>query len=464
MQIAFTLLAIAMMAYCLIVRLPRDRFAGVLLFLFWSLVLGSVWADPLQPALLTIAAVLLVVHWTRLFRVKGSDSESVATLTRELRASAYRDRERGIHRAAESRTQESRRLLIERLSEVDASEDEEELMTIIRALLDGWGPAALIDAWSELPAQSRMDFLEFARGNARFPHQELLPIARRGMRDKHEAIGRLAWRTYAYTVTSAVDNKREDFDFTAWLADSESDPDAEIQGLRCRLEQKRVAETQNLGLDSLLTRYRAEVFKSARPTAVTLGVAQPTELDLDGGGELRLPQGSHSGSLSGSFDSAQDVVHDGWVYRLELDDLEGRRACIEATWSSESFFGEILDSRHDDRRCWFEEAPDEVVRAFSLQPFVGPVVAYGDAWDLYAPCVDGERLQPEERQILKCIIAVGPAADEQESRLAFLLYEIEDAANDGDEIRPFVTTIGLSRWLLEPDGEDPVDGVIAKLL
>ncbi len=451
MKIAITVLGVAMVLYSILVRIPRDRFGGLRLIGFWLALTASVWVD--QPWLVPLAIVLIA--WPMATKALGlvGLGDPVKGIDVALGADFYRDRERGIRRAVELATPEAWSVLVAHLANVDAGEDEEELMAIFRGLVDGWGAQHVADQWDQYPAQAKVDVLEFARGSQQFKPEEVLVLSRRGMDDEHETIARASWRTYAYTVTTGVELGRGDFDCGAWLRETAEDPNKDVQELRARLEEKRLALLQTQGLDALVARYRAEVFKAIRPTAMELSISGAQRLQSESGETLELAVGTHAGQLSGKVDSAQDAVNEGWSFVFELKDTQGRPWRIESVWFAEDFFGEILESQHDANRPWFDAAPEELERAFSLSPLVGPVVAYGDAWELYAPKVEGEELQPVKDQVLSCLIANVPGQGGQPARLGFLLYEVEDAAQGGDDRRPFVTIIDLERLLFAGEGE-----------
>jgi hypothetical protein len=412
--------------------------------------------------ILALIGALVVALIARTSSREGPGDSPNSRIDR-LKAREFSEREVGIRAAAELGTPEARRSLLDHLAGIDASEGEGELLLVFQSLLSGWGVEHMVAHWTDLPDRARMDFLVLAEGSSQFTRESLLALSRRGMEDEQQAVSRRAWRTYGYTVTSAFERDGEQFDFAEWLSQTEADPNSDIQGLRRSLQQKRMAETQNHSLESLTARYRVEVFKVARGTSIMLNAEDGHELTLADGTVLRLPAGAYPGMIGGSFDNAHDAVQEGWKFELDLEDVEGSSVRIESTWSTDSFFGEILDARHDQHRCWFDEAPEELVRAFSVQPFAGPVVAYGDTWDMYEPRIDGEAVVPEKCQVLSALIAVVPHEGGPGSQLALLLYEFEDAANDGDEVRPFVTTIDLSHWVLE-EGEDAIDCLTARIL
>jgi hypothetical protein len=409
-------------------------------------------------------ALLCLLLYFFLRRRAGGNSNPLGCLSVELGSESYREREHAIRAARELGGDEARALLLEHLSSVRAGDDEQELLTLYRALIDGWGAQTLARDWNQLPEQSRLDFLEFSRGSRKFSRAEVLVLARRGMDDLETQIASKAWRTYAYTVTSGFEHPEQGFDVPGWLRESATDSNADIQALRTRFEQRRLAEAETQGLEALVSRFRREVFKNAQPQSVDLCCSVDYVLDLEASGELQLPRGVYLGTLTGSFDNAQNAVAAGWTFSLELPDVDGEPWQLESTWDSGEFFAEILDGRNDATRLWWEDAPEEICSAFSTHPFVGPVVAYGDAWDLYQPSIDGEALMPEKKQLLKCLIAVLPAASEAGSRLAFLLYAVEDGANAGDELRPFVTSIPLERWMVGAAHEEVTEATRARSL
>jgi len=294
---------------------------------------------------------------------------------------------------------------------------------------------------------------------------EVLERARREMEASDEIVAREAWRTYAYTVTTGFEGARRDFDFEVWLRETAEDEHPELRRLRSGLEERRMAEARHPDLEALVARYRREVFKHARPRRVQLHLAEARSLPREGGGELRLEAGNYAGELRGTFDNAQDAVLEGWSLELELEDAGGRRLCITSRRSATSFFEELLDSRHDAGRARFEEAPAELAQAFALRPFVGPVVAFGDGWARCTPRLDGEPIELRGSQLLSGLLAHAPEEPGEESRLAVLLYELElaDGDEEDEEAPPFVTTVPLSRLLLEV-GEDDVDEVVARVV
>lgn len=464
MQIAFTLLGCAMIAYCLMVRMARERAAAWRLIAFWLLLIASVWLSAMATTFLAIAGVLIVWHWIARLRSGLGAGTSVDAVGKALESKLFRDRERAIRQIADEASPEGLERLIAHLEGVRADEDEDEMLTVFRAFIDGWGAERVAGIWADLPDQSRMDFLEFAQGCSRFAPDEVLEISRRGMEDEHEEIARRAWRTYAYTVTAAVDRKREDFDFANWSLRTQADANQDIQGLRCRLEQRFEAEAQNQNLDALVSKYRNESFITAKEREVSVLVPKERLIETSEGSEVRLPAGTYKAKLGGEFDNAQNAVIEGWTFALEMEGVEGKRLALEATWPSGSFFGAILESKNDEQRFWFEDAPDEVKRAYAMSPFVGPVVAYDDIWDLYEPRVNGEPIALVKKQVLSCLMALVPGEGTAESQLACLLYEIEDAHQEGDEVRPFVTLLPVSRWFFDPSEGETFETLVARTL
>lgn len=462
MTIAVTILCGLMMAYCLVIQVPKDRLGGLRRFLFWAALLGALWLEGPRPFLQGLAVVLLI--WPLVLRVfgRGDVGGSGVKLAQALASGNYRDRELAIRAAAESGEEDARQTLISHLANVDAQEDEDELLQIARSLIDGWGLETALSSWGEWPARARMDLMEFCQGSSRFKPAEVMALSRRGMDDDQEAIARRAWRTYAYTVTTSDERQSPDFDFQSWMASTAQDPNTEIQGLRTRLEQKRVAQAQNQGIDVLSSRYRSESFKQARPQRVKLQVEQLQTLESEDGEERELPAGLWTGELSGSFDNAQDAVHEGRRFQLDLESVDGEALRITAVWEHVAFFFEILNERYDEGRVWLDDADDDIRKALSSHPFVGPVVTYGDTWDLLGPKISGETLALIKKQLVSCLIAVLPPEEDQETRLVFLLFEIEDAEEEGDEIRPFVNLIPLSRWILGGEGSEGPESLIVE--
>lgn len=283
--------------------------------------------------------------------------------------------------------------------------------------------------------------------------EDTLALARRAMDDEDEAGARQAWKTYALFVTRAFESRAPDFDAQGWLARSAGDPHPDVQTLRASLGASLEARARTQGLAGLVAQYRAEVFKEARATPVRLATSREQVLRDPGGRELRLPAGLWDGTLSGTFDNAQNAIRDGWSLRFEFADAAGARWCIEALWDAEALFSELLDARRDGERVWFEEAEASLRGSLGAGAFVGPIATYGLAWDELAPRVGGELLEPVKEQLLLGLVACLPR-ERAGTQLAFLCYELEDEEREGDEAPPFVTTVELEELLLAESGED----------
>ena len=94
--------------------------------------------------------------------------------------------------------------LASHLANERASDEEDELLVVFRALAKGWGAQVVSQRWEELPARARSEFLRFARGTGEFPRNDLLWITRRGMDDGDGTIAARAWEAYEAAVRGAV--------------------------------------------------------------------------------------------------------------------------------------------------------------------------------------------------------------------------------------------------------------------
>jgi hypothetical protein len=417
-------------------------------FLFWCLITAALWSD--AQWLLPLAGVLLV--WHLLARRFGAAEKSSDELLNALQSEHYNERERGLLEGAELATPAAHRALLSHLEKTAGTEGSEELLGTARALVRGWGLETLIDGWDQLSAPVRMRLLEALQDAQGFERMDVLKLARRGMQDGDVAIARRGWRTYAYSVTFAVERQLADFDFPAWYAQSADDSHEELQVLRTSLEKKRLAEADTQGVDVMVARYRREVFKVFPAREVCLGVSKDCQVSFEGGDDFLLHAGLYTGTLTGLFDNAQDAIADGWQVRFEGLNSQGEKLGLDYAWEASVLFGEILSASHDDQRCWLESAPEEIIRAFALQPVVGPAVAWTDELDEVHPQVEGEALDLEPTQLLSCLIAQIPKGVGAGGELAFLLYETTDA--EDNEIRPFVTVMDLEVLLLGLSSRD----------
>ncbi|MFT7668162.1 MAG: hypothetical protein ACI8X5_000849 [Planctomycetota bacterium] len=396
----------------------------------------------ISTVLILVVGIALAIRFA--LRRSSEKANPLARVGNSLQASTRTEREIGIRRAVESATPEAWTLLVELFGRLNSDTDSDERRQIFRELIKGWGRKRLVDHWDELPAHTRMDFLELANADGTFARSDLLLVARSSMRDSDDSLARHAWRIYAYTVTWAVERQSADFDFPAWHAETAEDGHSDLQDLRKSLSEKRIAETSNLGIDSMVTRYRREVFKAIAERTVNLMTTTEHTVTNANGEEFLLPIGLYKGTLSGVLDNAQDALANGWQFRLELDDSR----VIQSAWHASAFFGEVLDPAHDGRRTWFEEAPEEILQALALQPLVGPAVAWTEDLDLQPPLIDGVALEMDEEQMLMCLIALLPGEEGQGDELVILNYETKAQDDEDDEIRPFTTVLPLEKVLL----------------
>ncbi|MDG2144164.1 MAG: hypothetical protein P8N31_11455 [Planctomycetota bacterium] len=367
-----------------------------------------------------------------------------------------------VREAQEMATDKALGILIDHLATVAMCDDRKNTLMLMHTIVDGWGFEKLFAHWAFLPAPAREKCLEALLGKTGFPVDAALRIARNGMEDEGD-IAAAGWRTYASIVTAGFEAEQTEFDAQAWLRESAEDSHVEVQGLRTHLEQKRLVEVQDLGVESLVSRYRREVFIQPSASTVQFRVTEDYELTGEVQSAVRLPAGTYTGTLSGKFDNAQNAVAEGWRFHLRLEDVGGETWDLTSIWFSTEFFAEILDERYDGARSWFDDAPATLDHAFANQAFVGPVVAYGDTWNSFKPTIDGEALALGGQQLLKCLIAIAPNDEVGEPQLSFLLYGVEDGANEGDWLQPFVTTIPLERWILSAALDEVIEPPVVKI-
>lgn len=444
-----TVVAGGLLLHALLVRARTDRAGGVRLAAAWACVIGAAWSG---GAVLPAAAVVLLA-WPLALRLAARMGLGgpLKRLDLALASEFYRDRERAIWRAAEQGDEEAWTALASHLANTRASDEEDELLLVFRALAKGWGAQVVSQRWEELPARARGEFLRFARGTREFPRNDLLWLARRGMDDEEPAIAQHAWEAYEEAVRGAARDQAGDFDVYAWIQGTTDDPHPRIEELRRSLIDGLRRRTQDEGVDALVAEYKRTVFIEARAARVRLRVSGDRELRDQHGAPVPLPTGLHAASLTGRFDNAQNRVQDGWRLECIVDDLGGVRRRLVATWQAEELFQELFDARHDGRRVAFEDASATLTNAFATQAFVGPIAAYGDRWGEAAPRVGGEEHALAEAGIQQALVARVEEPDGA-CTLAFLHHEVRDA--DGDETEPFVTLVPLERLLLE-ELEDP---------
>ncbi len=407
-------------------------------------------------------AVGLLASWLVSAEIRGL-VDPLGGLRKQLKSGDPADLAQAVHAAKEMGTDKANALLLDHLATQAQGEERKAPLVVAHALVEGWGVEVFLARWGVLPPETRITCLEALMGKTGFPAEATLKIARDAM-DKEPTVAAAGWRTYASVVTAGFDQQAGGLDPQVWLQQSAGDSNKDVQGLRTHLAQKRTAEVQTQGVDSLVSRYRREVFIHSPETAVRLQVSKAYGLDGEQAGELQLPPGKYVGSLSGKFDNAQNAVAEGWRFHLLLMDVGGKPWELTVIWHAAEFFGEILDERHSAERRWFDEAPEEVERAFATQAFVGPVVSYGDAWSAHKPTIDGVALQLGEKQLLKCLVAAGPSKGDEPTNLSFLLYGVEDAEDPDEELRPFVTTIPLERMVLSASEDDMIEIPTVKVL
>lgn len=301
------------------------------------------------------------------------------------------------------------------------------------------------------PSAAGADSLEAAEDDEGPPLATRLVLARRAMDEADELLARRAFKTYALAVTRAFEERPPGFEPRDWLAQTADDPHPDVQQLRAGLGARFEQAARAKDVSALEAQYRAEVFREARPSAVQLATTREHAL---AGGELRLAPGLHDAVLSGTFDNAQDAVQEGWTLRLELEDEAGAAWCIEARWDAQELFAALLDARHDAGRVRLDEVPDALRQALGQEPFVGPIVTYGDAWDELAPAIDGEALQLAGEQLLCALIAL-LRGDGRGTRLCFLVHGAQVIDEDGerDEAPPFVSLASIEDLVLGDGAE-----------
>lgn len=433
----------AFLLHSLLVRTRADRVNGLRLAAAWGCALGTIWlGGTVLPA---VAAVLLAWPLVRRAAARVGLGGPLAGLDVALASEFYRDRERAIWRAAEQADDVAWTALASHLANERASDEEDELLVVFRALAKGWGAQVVSQRWEELPARARSEFLRFARGTGEFPRNDLLWITRRGMDDGDATIAARAWEAYEAAVRGAVQAQAGDFDVYAWIQGTTEDPDPRIEELRRSLIDGLRRRTQDEGVDALAAEYKRTVFIEARAGRVQLRVEQDRELVDQHGAPVSLPAGLHAASLTGRFDNAQNRVQEGWRLECIVDDLGGARRRLIATWQAEELFQELFSSRHDARRVAFEDASATLTNAFATQAFVGPIAAYGDGWGGLAPQVGGQPRELAAEGIQQALVARVEEPDGA-ATLAFLHHEVVDS--DGDETEPFVTLVPLERLLV----------------
>jgi len=444
-----TAVAGGFLLYSLLVRARADRAAGLRLAGVWACVLGAVWVG--GYALPSLAVVLLVWPLARPVVSRLGFGSSLKRVDVALASEFYRDRERAIWHAAELANDEAWTALASHLANERASDEEDELLTVFRALAKGWGAQVVSQRWEELPARARAEFLRFARGTREFPRNDLLWLARRGMDDEDATIAARAWEVYEAAVRGAVQEQAGDFDVYAWIQGTTDDPHPRIEELRRSLIDGLRRRTQDEGVDALAAEYKRTVFIEARAARVRLRVSRERTLTDQHGASFELPVGLHAASLTGRFDNAQNRVQEGWCLECILDEVAGARRRLVATWHAEELFEELLSPRHDGRRVAFEDASATLTNAFATQAFVGPIAVYGAAWDRFTPRYGGAEHPLLAGQIQQALVARVEEPDGA-ATLAFLHHEVRD--EDEDETEPFVTLVPLERLLLE-ELEDP---------
>jgi len=450
MKLFLTCAAAALLVYNLAVRVRRDRINGLRLALAWACVIGAVWFPEvwLLPALVI---VLLAWPLARLVLGKLGVADTVKRVDIALTSEFYRDRERAIWLAAEQADDEAFLALVAHLANVESREDEEELLTVFRALLKGWNAQVLSQRWEEVPERARADFLYFGKGSTQISRNDQLWLARRGMDDENEQIAERAWTMYEYAVSRGLESQQGDFDVYSWIQGTTDDPHPKIAALRSKLIDGLRRRTQDEGVDALVADYKRTVFIDARAGRIQLRVTSDRELTDQHGNDFVLPAGLHKASLMGHFDNAQNKVQAGWKLTCVIDDVAGARRRLIATWQAEELFAELFDARHDGRRVAFEDASATLTNAFATQAFVGPIAVYGQSWDVYAPKVGSEEHPLSKKQISQALIARVEEPDGA-ATLAFLHYELEDA--EEEETEPFITLVPLERLVLDDSVDD----------